>query len=510
MNLPTFTELHSISDLHLGGTPGFQIFASGSEAEKAIHFLRDLAPERKVALVINGDLVDFLAEAPATYFDPAGAGAKLNRIVDEPAFQPVWNALRGFVRTPSRHLIITLGNHDVELSLPWVREHLLDLLSSDPTAPETEPDAAARGRITLAFDGAGYLCKVGGAKVLCVHGNEVDTWNVTDFERLRRSGRDLVQSRVSDREKEPWIPNAGTRLVIDIMNSIKRSFPFIDLLKPEAEAAVPTLLALDPNAARRLAGIAGTVKRLAWDTIRRRTGFLGGSEPETTIIPAASTIDPAVQLDRKVRQVFGGGGGGANADQYANELLRRTEDRIKNDEAPLDLIGGDQQQEYLGLGGALWDFVRGRERSEVLRSALDQLEKDRSFDPKKPDETFALLDAQVGPDIDFLLSGHTHLERALPRTNGPGFYFNSGTWVRLMKLGQDVLKDPVKFGDVFKVLNAGTMQALDDAPGLVFRRNTMVSIWMDGSTVRGELRHVSLNNGKLELEPVPETQFVRT
>jgi hypothetical protein len=298
-------------------------------------------------------------------------------------------------------------------------------------------------------------------------------------------------------------------LVIEIMNSIKRSFPFIDLLKPEAEAAVPTLLALDPNAARRLAGIAGTVRRLGWDTIRRRTGFLGASETETTIIPAATTIDPAVTLDRKVRQVFGAGGGGVDADRYANDLLSRTEERIKNDESPLDLIGGDLQQEYLGLGGALWDFVRGKQRSEVLFSALDQLEKDRSFDPKKPDETFSLLDAQVGPDIDFLLSGHTHLERALPRTNGPGFYFNSGTWVRLMEL-KEALKDPAKFREVLKVLEAGTMQALDDAPGLVFRRNTMVSIWMDGSTVRGELRHVSLNNGKLELEPVPETQFVRT
>jgi UDP-2,3-diacylglucosamine pyrophosphatase LpxH len=509
MMLPEFTELHSISDLHLGGTPGFQIFASGAEAEQAIGVLRDLPVDRKVALVINGDLVDFLAEAPATYFDPEGAVAKLDRIANEPAFQPVWSALRSFVRTPNRNLIITLGNHDLELAMPWVREHLLSLLSSDPATPEAGPDAAARGRITLAFDGAGYLCTVGGAKVLCVHGNEVDTWNVTDFERLRRSGRDAVQRRVLEREKEPWIPNAGAQLVIEIMNSIKRSFPFIDLLKPEAEAAVPTLLALDPKAARRLAGIAGTVTRLGWDTIRRKTGFLGASGTQTTVTPVASAASPGSQLDRKVRQVFGAGGGDAAVDQYARDLLRLTEERNRNDESPLNLIGGDEQPEFLGLGGALWDFVRGKEPSEVLRSALDQLEKDRSFAPSEADATFTLLDALVGPEIDFLLSGHTHLERALPRKTGPGFYFNSGTWVRLMKLEQEVLNDQAKFDQIFKVLAAGTMEALDAEPGLVFRRNTMVSIWTEGSKVKGELRHVAVNKGQVEFQPVPDTQFVR-
>ena len=44
-----------------------------------------------------------------------------------------------------------------------------------------------------------------------------------------------------------WVPNAGTKLVIDVMNAVKATHPFIDLLKPESTAAVPLLLALEPG-----------------------------------------------------------------------------------------------------------------------------------------------------------------------------------------------------------------------------------------------------------------------
>ncbi len=86
-----------------------------------------------------------------------------------------------------RHLIVVLGNHDLELALPWVREQLLRRLTAN--------NPAARERVTLSFDGAGYACIAGGKKVLCVHGNEVDNWNVTDYETLRRIPMDYVQGR---------------------------------------------------------------------------------------------------------------------------------------------------------------------------------------------------------------------------------------------------------------------------------------------------------------------------
>ena len=56
---PKFYELYVISDLHLGGTKGFQIFKAGVDLEKFIDYLRELTPGKEIALLINGDLVDF-------------------------------------------------------------------------------------------------------------------------------------------------------------------------------------------------------------------------------------------------------------------------------------------------------------------------------------------------------------------------------------------------------------------------------------------------------------------
>jgi hypothetical protein len=189
-SIPQFDELYSVSDLHMGGLgAGAQIFDSGRELGRMIDHLR--TKPGRVALVINGDTVDFLAEPDAKSFDPNGATLKLERIAGDSSFKPVWIALKKFVRAKGRRLIITLGNHDLELALPWLRTRLLDLLAGD--------DDATRGRTVLAFDGAGFLCRVGKATVLCVHGNEVDDWNVTDHETIRRFGRDLQQGRSVDR-----------------------------------------------------------------------------------------------------------------------------------------------------------------------------------------------------------------------------------------------------------------------------------------------------------------------
>lgn len=240
-HLPAFDALYSVSDLHMGGQTGFQIFSSGEQFAAFVKHIQAL-PADKIALVINGDLVDFLAEPNALAFDPAGAVDKLNRIATDPAFAKTWVALRTFLQAPGRYLIVTLGNHDLELALPWVRARLIALL--------TDGDEGAQGRLTLAFDGAGFLCRVGNATVLCAHGNEVDTWNIADHEAIRRFGRDVYRGMAI----EDWVPNAGTQLVIDVMNGIKHKFPFVDLLKPEMGAVIPTLLAVAPDERSRVTG----------------------------------------------------------------------------------------------------------------------------------------------------------------------------------------------------------------------------------------------------------------
>lgn len=493
-DLPSFDELYVISDLHLGGAPGFQIFDSGPALARLIDHLRTGRPaDREVALVINGDFVDFLAERPASYFDPEGAVQKLDRIAgDKTAFAPVFAALKKFVSSKCRFLAITLGNHDLELALPWVRNHLLGLLSGN--------DEAARGRVAFAFDGSGFLCRVGGATVLCVHGNEVDPWNHADHETIRRIGRDAQQGRPLD----PWIPNAGTQLVVDVINGIKGRYPFVDLLKPEARAVVPTLLALAPDQRDRIAGIAASVRRLAWDAARRATGFLGEEEYGAAGAPAAlpageEWVEPggdfAARLSRSGREA------------YADALLSETEQRLSTGVQPLALVSRDSHAEYLGVVSSFNAAVRGRGRVEVLREAFQELGSDRSFEPDVEDETYRKLDEQVGGGIDFLLSGHTHLERALPRKRARGCYFNTGTWVRRIRLTRDMLEDRARFARIYAAFDAGTTAALDAEPELVVRRLCVAAIWSDGAGTHGELRYASRTTRGEILPENPQGRF---
>jgi UDP-2,3-diacylglucosamine pyrophosphatase LpxH len=458
--IPRFDDVYIISDLHLGGPPGFQIFNSGSELTRLVESLcaDTPTPPRKIALVVNGDLVDFLAERPFAYFDPSGALDKLDRIVKDETFSPVWAALRRFVNADHRRLVINLGNHDLELALPWMRARLLDVLS--------DGRPKARAQIDLTFDGAGFLCRVGGAEVLAVHGNEVDDWNLADYERIRGIAHGLTQRLPVDN----WVPNAGAQLVIDVMNDVKGRFPFVDLLKPEVEAVLPTLVALAPDQRDKLNAIARTSGRLLIDKYRRRVGLLGAdaeSDPETLDSqsrgPASRTASRG-PLPGEVDYA---------SDSYANALLDRTEERLHRKVSPMALLSADERGEYLGKPAALVKFFLQAEPSEVLREALQGLGNDRTFDLTHEDATFHRLDEQIG-DVDFLVAGHTHLERAMRRRNRRGWYFNSGTWARLIRLDKDVLGDASKFRAAYDAFQAGTMAALDALPDLVMRRLTVI------------------------------------
>src|SRR5262249_37777826 len=142
----------------------------------------------------------------------------------------LFDALRTFTGRRGR-LTLLLGNHDVELSFPQVRRRLFQYL-----------DAEALTRITFIYDGEAYA--VGDA--LIEHGNRYDGFNVIDHDRLRRV-RSLQSRRQAIPPEYAFAPPPGSRLVASIMNPIKQMYPFVDLLKPETEAVVPMLLALEPE-----------------------------------------------------------------------------------------------------------------------------------------------------------------------------------------------------------------------------------------------------------------------
>ena len=479
-----FDEVYSVSDLHFGGQTGRQIFDLGETLAKFVDQLRSRPKGRRVALVINGDFVDFLAEDPAVYFDPDRAVQKLERIIADAAFSPVWKALQRYTRSLDRHLIVTLGNHDLELALPWVSERLLDELSAG--------QPAARGRILLSFDGSGFLCGVGSKRILFVHGNEVDTWNLCDHESLRRIGRDLTQGNKVD----PWTPNAGTKMVIDVMNSIKQRYPFIDLLKPEGEAAVPMLLAIDPKQTSKLRDVLPSVGRRIVDGVRRLTGFLSADEAESG--KAARAAD--LRLQGIVQAKLFVSATGADVE----EMLDRVEGRMARGEDAYQALDRDRNEEYLSVVGAVWKKLRGAKKEDVVREAFKGLKEDQSFELADEDQTFEDLDELIGPEIDFIVAGHTHLERKIPRRNGSGTYFNSGTWIRLMRLSDAILDDSKTFGEVLRVLEEGSLESLDRFTyreggafkPLVIRKPAVVSFVQEGEGVKAGLYRVDLKSGR--------------
>lgn len=456
-----------VSDLHFGGEDR-QIFAGRAEFPM---LLRDVAASNKgaTAFVINGDFIDFLAEAPATYFDARGAPEKLRRVAGDPTFADSFAAMGEFANTKGCLLVVNLGNHDLELCLPDVQAAFVELINST--------------NVVWVSDGSGVGLRVGACHVLCLHGNEVDINNVVDFDVLREIKRAHKTGKPKERLDPRWIPNAGTQLVIDAMNAIKRDHAFIDVLKPEDQAAVRVLLALDYNGAIKLVrpALNAMLRRRTIDQMKRHFGLLSESEIVDGVIPFYD--DGRQWLD--------------NIDAEFQSGTRADDEPLNRDQ----LRWRDDLQFF-------WDKMRGRDGTESLRLALEGLSEDRSFDIFTPEKLNEDLIGEVDIGIQFLCSGHTHFARSLRR--GPNaHHYNSGTWAYLMQIGDDIRLDPAKFDAMVAVLREKpTLTRLEEL-GYLKKELTFIDLEaIDASQTRACLRRVEAGNGGYTFEPIYGTNVV--
>ena len=137
-----------ISDLHLGGNypspedVGKRGFRLCTHADAIVRFVEDRArdAERKsTEIVLNGDTVDFLAETNSpedggstwSSFtgDSLAAIRKFRSIVARD--KPVFDSFGPFLDAGGK-LTVLLGNHDIELSLPDVRQEFRRALGIRP------------------------------------------------------------------------------------------------------------------------------------------------------------------------------------------------------------------------------------------------------------------------------------------------------------------------------------------------------------------------------------------
>jgi len=470
-----YDELYVVSDIHMGGRPGFQIL---KESKRLANFIRSLGqqrPEGAVALVLNGDIIDSLAEDIGGYIAADDAVTMMTRIFNDPTFTPVWEALKHFVSRPGRSLILVIGNHDIEIALPSVQKAIEMRVAGD--------DAACRGRITFSTTGSGYTCAVGDGRVFCTHGNEEDSWNVVDYEALFQLARNQNAGLPFDANR--WEPNAGTLFVKDIMNEVKRKYAWIDLLKPETKAAIGVLVVLDPEQVGKISrGIP-----ILWEKLRgtlRLHGLLSADEMSVTDsgevqnIAMSELLGPSLLSGLKAAR--------ANSGRSADSMLLEAERTF--DKPGARPPGSD---ETLGWGQLVWDWLTGVEKPEALRRALkDWLRGDKTFEITDRDETFETVTAKVGPGVDFIVTGHTHLERAI-QLDARRCYFNCGTWIRLVRVTDAMLDQPDVFKKIYDLLMKGSMEAIDNAQiGQTFLMNqsSAVSIRTEGSEIVGELIHI--------------------
>jgi UDP-2,3-diacylglucosamine pyrophosphatase LpxH len=377
--------LFVISDLHLGGAEGFQMCSAEGRGRLA-RFVDWVAEQKREAtelqLVLNGDIVDFLAEEDeaggfsAFVVDEDKARRKLTRIAD--GCDVVLIALRRFVAAGNR-LTLLIGNHDIELSLPAVRRHFLGLLGE--------------GRIEYLYDNEAFTV----GPVLIEHGNRYDGWNMVNHGELRQ-----IRSQLSRGETHSVLAaQPGSELVARVMNPVKKKFTFVDLLKPETGGVMPILAVLDPGLWREV----GTVMRqkaTAW----YRGQFTDVGVPGRADYVAASLSEKASTKQGQALPEYLLAGLDA-ADAAATEALPR---------------GGQVGlAKDIALAGLLKAFRSWRDKADLV------------FSVEHEDDVYLKPAREHAQRFRVVVFGHTHLAKRID-LGGGALYLNTGTWADVMRI----------------------------------------------------------------------------
>ncbi|WP_426409241.1 hypothetical protein [Bradyrhizobium ganzhouense] len=427
-------ETYVISDLHLGGRsagaagatdPGFAICTQGATIAR---FIRDLAngssADGSIELVINGDFLDFLTEPSAdsnswtSLHSVESAALAFRRVCEREHL--VFSALEHFLCRGNR-LVMTLGNHDLELTYPVIRQLLRERLN---VVNGTD--------FEFIFDGEAYT--VGDAVI--EHGNRYDRYNQVDHDAFRRF-RSQLSRGLDGSNLMPSAP-VGSCLVSEVINPLKEKYRFIDLLKPENEGMLPLLLTLEPAARTTITRAIKVLLRGATHGLRDSVtplrageiGSTGGSSQvyQGDLVSAPSRApEPVGILTDELRRTM------STADsQVFMDALFGPVDR------ELGEIGSREQLQSL-LQLLAYPSSDFKARLGLLMKAVRVLQTDTSFeltiDADKPYLSAARTLIRNG-GFKFVIFGHTHLAKKIELETGA--YLNSGTWANLMRFPKSI------------------------------------------------------------------------
>jgi len=428
-------EIFLISDLHLGGMQppsndpedrGFRICTHGAALAQFVSALADKTTP--VELIVNGDMVDFLAEEDdgggwsAFTSDQQAAAKKLDAIIDRE--RPLFEAF-GKLLERGHRLVLLLGNHDIELTLPAVRKRLADRIG-------------VRGNHDYEFiiDGEAYVV----GRTLIEHGNRYDPFNIVDYDGLRRV-RSLLSRNMPVPDEYAFEAPAGSHMVVDVINPIKKEYRLIDLLKPETGAALPVLMALEPGYRKVLVRAAAlSLKsrehRMASASMPSFAGDIsstGGDtwSPDGFASDISSSAPPPDALTIVLRRTMG-----ANADLVMAAAPPQVD-------FAGDISTFDGVDRAIGMARMLLSSNSAPFDSRVpaLLAAVRALQSDTTFarDAECFTEYLDAARALAKNGFDTVIFGHTHSARDVAMDAGAR-YLNSGTWADLIKFPSEILK----------------------------------------------------------------------
>jgi UDP-2,3-diacylglucosamine pyrophosphatase LpxH len=225
-----------VSDLHIAAGKLDQFDAALELAFVA--FLIELGErQRAIELVINGDFLDFVLAAPwhgpelrsisengvALCFSEAQSRTKLSNITD--AHPNVFAALARFLEANNENRVVLLpGNHDADLFWPAVRQAILVKVQEGAGSPVT-------GRMEFIL--SRVYRPLAAPELWIEHGHQYDDCNKFYLESRERWDEGDLRPVLLDKKGEPrLIECIGTRFLLQYLNNISASYPFVSNIKP--------------------------------------------------------------------------------------------------------------------------------------------------------------------------------------------------------------------------------------------------------------------------------------
>lgn len=367
------------------------------------------ADGEELELVIHGDFIDFLAEKPYASWTPEEPTAldKLSAVFRKSS--ALFDRLAHCVGRIQR-LTLLLGNHDIELALPKVRDALLRRLGTDSH------------RCVFVCNNETY--RVG--DLLIEHGNRYDSWNAIDYDGLREIVSCTSRGEIPPEELRIC---PGSELVHEVMNPLKERYHFIDLLKPEDQLVVLLLSAFEPGLRRDIPIIFNASSSYAQEIYRRARWWLSDRSPAPgqrhLVAGEAEEIDLSPEISEAFSDVLAIAGplqGAGNERRWQRFFLKDPQDGL---------------QARFSRGESIDDKTLLK-----LKTALRaKLKSDRTFDANNSDDQYCkAAAAMIAKGLaTVVVMGHTHLYRDVKIEGGR--YLNTGTWADLIRLDQALLAD---------------------------------------------------------------------